>query len=85
MAMLTAAMTSPERERTGTAMDRSALSSSSSLTATPVRRTWSSSASSAVLLVTVRGPRWIRSMRSSSWSRSGRGRKASRALPVALQ
>jgi len=37
---LTAATTSPERARTGAAMDRSALSSSSSLTAMPVRRTW---------------------------------------------
>jgi hypothetical protein len=56
MATLTAATTSPERERTGAAMDRSALSSSSSLVARPVRRTCSSSASSECLSVSVRGP-----------------------------
>jgi alpha,alpha-trehalase len=85
IARLTAATTAPARDLIGAAIDRSPLSSSSSLTAMPVRRTWPSSVISAALLPTERGPRGRNSMRSSRSLRSGWGRKASSALPVALQ
>src|ERR1700735_4683226 len=60
IARLTAATTWPDRERIGAAIDRSALSSSSSLVAMLVQRTFSSSLIRDFLSVRVRGRRWTR-------------------------